>query len=358
MTRTPQNEFSAILSTARKHDASDIHLIAGLPPAYRVSGEIIIASNWDPLSRDHMNELANALLTDEQEIRLEKERELSISYYDEVHGRVRLSLYHRVGVIEMAIRMCNLAVQTAEDLMLPDVVHRLAERTSGLILITGPTGMGKTTTLNYFIDLINSSRRAKIVTIEDPVEFEHQHRRSIITQIEVGTDTYDFAHCLRHVLRLDPDVIAVGEMRDLETMETALAAAETGHLVLATLHTPSAAGTVERIVSSFEGSRQPQVVLQLASTLQGVIAQRLIPSVDKTRRVLATEVLLANDAVRNTIRDLRTHQLHNVIATSKSIGMHLMEEDLAELYREGMITLDQALANADMPDRVEALLKK
>lgn len=356
MKLSPEANFSAILSAARMHNASDIHLIAGLPPAYRVSGEIIIASNWDPLGRDELVLLTKTLLTPGQLERLERERELSISYFHEECGRIRLSLYHRLGITEMAIRMCNLEVQSADELMLPDVVSNLADKTAGLILVTGPTGMGKTTTLNYIIDVINSSRRAKIVTIEDPVEFEHAHRKSIVTQIEVGTDTYDFAHCLRHVLRLDPDVIAVGEMRDLDTMGTALAAAETGHLVLATLHTPSASGTIERIVSSFDGSRQPQVILQLASTLQAIIAQRLIPSVDKSRLVLACEVLLANDAVRNMIREQKIHQLQNIITTSRPAGMQTMEDSLAELYQKGLITLDQALAASNNTERLERLL--
>jgi twitching motility protein PilT len=253
--------------------------------------------------------------------------------------------------------MCNLEVQSAEDLMLPKEVDMLAENTSGLVLVTGPTGMGKTTTLNYMIDLINSSKRCKIITIEDPVEFEHSHRKSIVTQIEVGTDTLDFAHCLRHVLRLDPDVICVGEMRDLETMETALTAAETGHLVLATLHTPSACGTVERIVGSFDGARQPQVIVQLASTLRGIVAQRLVPTVDKKSRVLATEVLLGTEPVRAVIRENRLHHLPNTLATGRKSGMHAMEESLADLYRRGLISLDRALANANTPRDLKALLK-
>lgn len=358
MKRPPLASFAAILTAARKHNASDIHLIAGLPPAYRVSGEIVITSNWDPLTPDELNELAQGLLSPAQMERLEQERELCISHHHEECGRIRLSLYHRLGAIEMAIRMCNLAVQSAEELMLPTVADELAAKTSGLVIVTGPTGMGKTTTLNYMIDVINSTRRAKIITIEDPVEFEHAHRRSIVTQIEVGTDTYDFARCLRHVLRLNPDVIVIGEMRDTETMETALTAAETGHLVLATLHTPSATGATERIVSSFEGSRQPQIILQLATTLQGVIAQRLLTAVDKTHRVLATEVLIANDAVRNMIREGRVYQLYNILATSRSAGMHTMEDSLAELYRRGLITLDRAYAAANHPGNLRQMLER
>lgn len=350
--------FSSILHAARDNDASDIHLISGLPPAFRVSGEIIAASECEPLTRDALMALTDALLTPEQRQRLERERELSISYYHPDCGRIRLSLYHRIGVVEMAIRMCNLEVKSSQELMLPGVVERVAKLTSGLVIITGPTGMGKTTTLNYIIDIINSTRRSKIITIEDPVEFEHPHRKSVVTQIEVGTDTLSFAHCLRHVLRLDPDVICIGEMRDLDTMETALTAAETGHLVVATLHTPNAVTTIERISSAFDGPRQPQVVFQLSTTLQAVIAQRLIPRVDKQRRVLATEVLIASDAVRNIIREKRLHQLYNVVATSKTEdGMHTLESSLADLYQRGLITYESALVNASDQEHFKSLIR-
>ncbi len=349
-------EFCSVLRTARAYNASDIHLIAGLPPAFRVSGEIVVADEA-PMSREQLRELAGFLLTPVKQALLEKERELCLSSYDENWGRIRLSFYHRLDVPEMAIRLCNLEVKSAAELMLPDVVNDLALKSSGLVLVTGPTGMGKTTTLNYMIDLINSTRRRKIVTIEDPVEFEHSHRKSIVVQIEVGTDTASFLHCLRHVLRQDPDVICIGEMRDLDTMETALTAAETGHLVFATLHTPSACGTVERIVSSFDGARQPQVTLQLASVLQGVISQRLLPSVDKSHRVLASEVLVATTAVRNIIRENNLPQLRNAILTSRKEGAHTIEDSLSSLYHRGVITINQAKQHANVPGELDRVLK-
>jgi len=355
--KTPKDYFAELLHAARKQDASDLHLVADMPPAYRVNGEIVIPPDREPLSGELLNNLTKVLLSAEQQARLEKERELCVSIFDADCGRVRLSLYHHIGIVEMAIRMCNLQVKSAEELMLPPIIDQLAEKTSGLIIVSGPTGMGKTTTLNYIIDVINSSRRGRIITIEDPVEFEHPHKKCIVTQIEVGTDTNDFAHCLRSVLRLNPDVIVIGEMRDLDTMETALTAAETGHLVLATLHTPSASGAVERIVSSFEGRRQPQIVMQLATTLQGAIAQRLLPTADKERRVLATEVLIANDAVRNMIREGKAHMLYNPICTSRAAGMHSLEDSLSDLYRRGLITIDHALANANNPGMLQRLLK-
>ncbi len=353
---SPTNLFRHILQIARDSDASDIHLVAGLPPAFRVSGEIIMAPRHDPLTVDVLRGLSCTLLNDLQRVRFEQERELSISHFDAEWGRIRLSFYHRVGIPELAIRMCTQRVRSAAELMLPDIVTSLASLKSGLVLITGPTGMGKTTTMNYLIDVINASRRGKIITIEDPVEYEHAHRKCIITQIEVGTDTLSFASCLRHVLRLNPDVIAVGEMRDMETIETALTAAETGHLVLATLHTPSAGGTVERVIGSFDGQRQPQAVLQLASTLQAVVTQRLVPSVDKDRLILATEVLLANDAVRNLIREQKPHLLHNTISTNRADGMQSLEDSLGSLYTQGVITYEAALAHANRPEVLKGLL--
>ncbi len=348
--------FGSILETARGSDASDIHLVEGLPPAFRLSGEIGFVGDYPPMTRESLMNVVLTVLSDGQRERLSQERELCVSHYHEVCGRIRLSLYHRLDAIEMAIRMCNLSVKSREELGLPPAVDRLIEMGSGLVLVTGPTGVGKTTTMNYMIDAVNRARRGKIITIEDPVEFEHAHKKCVVTQIEVGTDTNSFAHCLRHVLRLDPDVIAIGEMRDLDTMETALTAAETGHLVLATLHTPNAVSTVERIVSSFEGSRQSQVALQLSTTLQGVIAQRLVPGVDRQRRLLATEVLLATDAARAIVREGRAHKLYNVISTSRAVGMHTMEDSLAGLYRRGEITLDSACAASISPERLQQLI--
>ncbi|MFT5127471.1 MAG: twitching motility protein PilT [Rhodothermales bacterium] len=349
--------FTAMLDTARRYDASDIHLIARLPPAYRVSGEIVIASECDPLSNETLLSLTDYLLTTQQRKQLEDDREITYSYFYPTSGRIRISFYHRIGGPEMAIRMCNLEVKSSDDLMLPTIVDKLANKTSGFIIITGPTGMGKTTTMNYLIDLINATRRGKIITIEDPVEFEHRHRKSIITQIEVGTDTHSFAACLRHVLRLDPDVVCVGEMRDLDTIETALTAAETGHLVIATLHTPNAVSTIDRIIGCFDGVRQPHVIMQLASSIEAIIDKRLIPSIDKERRVLATEVLVANTAIRSIIRESRMHQIYNAIASGRELGMHSLEESLASLYQRGLISLDQALANAVRPDELRGLLR-
>ncbi|MFH1547275.1 MAG: ATPase, T2SS/T4P/T4SS family, partial [bacterium] len=269
------NQFTAILNAGRKGNASDIHLVANLPPVYRINGDII-TSEWEPLSRLDLKNLTEKILTEEQLALFKKEKELCISYYHEKNGRIRISFYYRIGTPELSIRLCNLEIQTRKKLGLPEILEVLGKKTSGLIVITGPTGMGKTTTLNYLIDFINSSRRSKIVSIEDPVEFEHTNKRSIVVQLEIGTDALSFSKCLRHTLRLDPDVICIGEMRDKETIETALIAAETGHLVITTLHTPSSYGALDRIISVFGGDRQSQVGVQLSTVLHGVIAQRLV----------------------------------------------------------------------------------
>ena len=352
---SPKQRFEGTLRVAREHNASDVHIMAGLPPAYRVSGEIIV-SNWDPFSREELTDLAAYVLTPAQLQRLEAQRELCVSYYHADTGRLRVTFYHRLGVPELAIRMCNLEVKSADQLMLPPIANDITNLTSGLVIVTGPTGSGKTTTLNYLLDAINASRRCKIITIEDPVEYEHRHRKSLVVQIEVTTDTLSFASCLRSVLRRDPNVICIGEMRDIETMETALAAADTGHLVLATLHTPNAVGTVERIMGCFEGGRQAQVIFQLSSTLQAVIAQRLVPNVDRTGRVLACEVLIGTGAVRNMIREKNLHLIQNTIATSRNLGMQTMEESLASLYRRGLITYNDALIYANSPADLQRML--
>lgn len=253
--------FENILLTAKKMGASDIHFLLNMPPMVRVTGEISALKTWSVFDRETLAAMAEALLDPNQLERLEQERELCVSYFSDRCGRHRLTFYHRVGAVELAVRIAQTEILNRELLGLPPIVEEIITKTSGLILVTGPTGSGKTTTLNYMIDGINKSLSGKIVTIEDPVEFEHYHQRSIITQVEVGTDTLSFPSFLRSVLRLDPDVIVIGEMRDLDTISTALTSAETGHLVLATLHTPSAIGTAERIINVFPGEKQAQAAL-------------------------------------------------------------------------------------------------
>jgi twitching motility protein PilT len=265
---------------------------------------------------------------------------------------VRVTFYRRNGHPEMSLRFCGERVATRQELGLPERIDELVNRPNGLVLVTGPTGAGKTTTLNYLVDLINTQRRCKIVTIEDPIEFVHQNKRAIVVQQEVLSDVRSFNRALIHVLRQDPDVIVVGEMRDHEAIATALAAAETGHLVLATLHSPNVAHALERIVGVFEGNAQRQIVLQLANALQGIISQDLLPAADRTRRVLAYELLIASGAVRNLIREGQLHQLENLLQTGRKEGMVLMDNCLYDLYCKCLISYDTAVSRARHPDRI------
>ena len=340
-----------LLEAANEFGASDLHLIAGVPPAYRVNGEIILADE-DALTPEVVTTIAERLLNDVQREKFEREWELCISLLHATAGRVRVTFYRRNGHPEMSFRLCGDRIPGREELGLPAKIDEMARRPNGLFLITGPTGAGKTTTLNYMVDVINAERRCKIITIEDPIEYVHENKRAIVVQQEVLTDTHSFNRALVHGLRQDPDVIVVGELRDHEAMATALKAAETGHLVLATLHSPNVALALERIIGVFEGSAQRQIVLQLANSLQGIISQELLPSVDRSRRVLAYEFLIATSAVRNLIRENNLHQLENCIQTGARDGMVLMDNCLYENYSRCQISYDTALSRARNPDRI------
>ncbi len=283
----------------------------------------------------------------------EEEWQLCFSKHAEGVGRYRASIYFRAACPEFSIRLCETSVRSAETLKLPPVIEELTRRTSGLVLVTGPTGVGKTTTLNYMVNAINNQRRAKIVTIEDPIEYVHHNARSMVIQQEVGTDVKNFRSALIHLLRQDPDVIVIGEMRDLETIETTLIAAETGHLVLATLHTPDAVQTVQRIYSVFPSEQQNQIIVQLANSLQAVIAQKLLPKADGQGRALACEVCVTTSAVRNHIRDKQPHLLYSEMQTGKKRQMQAMDAALLELYQRGEITYDVAVSNAREPQYIQ-----
>jgi twitching motility protein PilT len=340
-----------LLATASDHDASDLHLVAGVPPAFRVNGEIILADG-DVLRGEDLRDIVDSLVNEAQRRKFEQDWELCVSLVHPSAGRMRVTFYRRNGFPEMSIRFCGEGIPPRSELGLPEKIDELARRPNGLVLITGPTGAGKTTTLNYLVDLINSERRCKIVTIEDPVEIVHGNKRAIVVQQEVLTDVRSFNRAIIHVLRQDPDVIVIGEIRDHEAIATALTAAETGHLVLATLHSPSVAHALERIVGVFEGAVQRQIVLQLANSLQGIIAQELLPAVDRNRRVLAYELLLANGAVRNLIRENQLHMLDTVIQTSRKEGMVLMDNCLHDLYLKCRISYDVAASRARHPEAV------
>ncbi|MFI4911474.1 MAG: type IV pilus twitching motility protein PilT [Sedimentisphaeraceae bacterium JB056] len=350
-------DLRSIMALARRYNASDIHIVAKLPPLLRINGDIILA-DYPPLQPEDTKRLCYCLMNDEQKAIFEKDWQLCCSVLDDEFGRFRVSIYNQNSNPEMSIRPVTDHIKTREDLRLPEQIEELTRYAGGLVLVTGPTGSGKTTTLNYMIDLINSERRCKIITIEDPIEYIHSRKKAIIVQQEVHTDVKTFSKALIHVLRQDPDVICVGEMRDLDTTATALTAAETGHLVIATCHTPNAYQTIERIVSIFPDNQQSQIVTQLANCLRGVIAQRLVPSSDKKSVILATELILIDAPARKHIRDKEFHQLINVIQTGRRRGMHSMDDTLIELYQNGEISYDTCLNNAQNPTSLREKIHK
>jgi twitching motility protein PilT len=342
--------LESILAFARDHKASDIHLIRNLPPAFRISGDIRI-STGEPLTEESLRGMVDRILmhTRQHEVLAEK-GQLCVSQDLPGLARFRASIYMRTGVPELAIRVAERTIRAREALGLPEVVDGLTRLPNGLILVTGPTGMGKTTTLNYMVDLINRERRVKIITIEDPIEYVHDNRMSIVVQQEVHTDTPSFRDALVHVLRQDPDVIVVGEMRDLETISTAITAAETGHLVLATLHTPDSVQTVQRIFSVFPGEQQNNIMYQLSNSLQAVLAQSLLPRATGDGMVMACEVCIVTAAVRNHIRSGDAHHLISEIQSGRRHKMRSMDDALMELYQKGEISYDTAFSNARDPE--------
>ncbi|MGA2041375.1 MAG: PilT/PilU family type 4a pilus ATPase [Bryobacteraceae bacterium] len=333
-----------LLSFAASRGASDVLLIAGAPAVLRVNGALA-AGSGPPLEADDVRSLVLPLLTPPQLEELQKNRSADLSFLREGLGRFRVNLHHQRGTLAASIRLLPARIPSLESLHLPPALAKLAERRQGLVLVTGATGCGKTSTLAALIDIVNSKRQAHVVTIEDPVEYQHTNRSSIIEQIEVGRDTPDFAGTLRSIMRQTPDVILVGEMRDAETMATVLTAAETGHLVLSTLHTNDAIQAVARILDSFPAANQPQIRQQISLALAAVIAQQLVPGLDGVSRWPATEILIANDAARSLIRKGDDHQLRSQISVGRADGMMTMEQSLAELVRTNRIARDTAFAH-------------
>jgi twitching motility protein PilT len=340
-----------IVRAARQHNASDVHLIRGVAPALRIGGDIQV-SGGVPLDQPTLEAFLDDLLTERQKQHLYDQLQLCFSRYWEGVGRCRVSIYFHAGCPEYALRLCEQTIRSREDLRIPPVVEELTRLPSGLIVVTGPTGSGKTTTLNFMVDLINRERRAKVITIEDPVEYVHENNRSIIVQQEVFIDTPSFRAALTHVLRQDPDVIVVGEMRDLETISTAVAAAETGHLVLATLHTPDAVQTIQRVFSVFPSEQQNNIRYQLSNCLQAIVAQQLLPRADGRGLILGTEVCIATPAIRKFIRDGSPHLIFSEMQTGKKHRMQTMDAVLLQLYQKGEITYDTAVSNAREPDTI------
>lgn len=344
-------KLRTIIAAAREHGASDAHILQGLPPMFRLGGQIV-GTKGAPMTADLIRACLDDMLNAEQRERFEREWQLCVSVVLPELGRSRVTVYRRNGCPELAIRLSEPVIRTRDQLGLPPILDELARKTHGLVVLTGPTGVGKTTTFHYLLDLINAERACKIVTIEDPVEFVHAFKRAIVVQQEVLTDVHDFGSSLRHVLRQDPDVIGIGEMRDAETIYTALMAAETGHLVLGTLHTPGAADVVQRMVSAFPTGQQDEVRFMLANTLQGVIAQQLLPAAVRSGRVLCCEVLIGTQAVRKHIRDNAPHQLVSEMQAGRKHGMVTMDRALLELYQKGEITYDDALSVAQRPEDI------
>ncbi|MEW5758014.1 MAG: type IV pilus twitching motility protein PilT [Candidatus Omnitrophota bacterium] len=326
-----------------KEGASDLHLTEEEPPIIRVDGKLI-RTDLGKLKRDEIKRIIYTILTNPQKEEFEKELELDLSLALPGLDRFRVNVHMQKGSVEAAFRRIPLEIPSLEQLRLPSIVSTLARKPNGLVLVTGPTGVGKTTTLAAMIDLINSERESIIVCIEDPIEFIHKNKKSIIKQREVYSDTHSFAEALRHTLRQDPNVIVVGEMRDLETISTTLTAAETGHLVLATLHTPDAPQTIERIIDVFPPHQQQQVRLQLADCLQAVVSQLLLPQAGGKGRVIATEIMIGTPGIRNLIREQEIEQIPTLMQTGGQFGMKTMDKSLRELLEAGLISLDTAMA--------------
>ncbi len=351
-----QNRVNDYLVEAFEAGASDLHVTMGIPPMIRVDGELRPLPDAPRMTPGMTRELIYDILSTDQRQRLETEWELDFGYSVPGTGRFRVNVYFQRGALGAAFRTIPQEIKGFEELGLPPAVERMAEKPRGLVLVTGPTGSGKSTTLAAMIDKINEERREHIMSVEDPIEYLHEHKKCIVNQREVNQDTKGFAEALRHVLRQDPDVILVGEMRDLETISTALTAAETGHLVLATLHTQDAPQTVDRIIDVFPPHQQGQIRTQLSSALQGILTQALIPRHDGEGRAVAVEILVPTAGVRNLIREGKVHQLYSAIQTGAKFGMQTMDGALVELVRRGAISFHEAAKHSGNPDELKRLM--
>jgi twitching motility protein PilT len=347
-----------LLARTVQAEASDLHLVPGAPPAIRVHGELVWLDNVERLKPDDTRGLIYRILSTDQQKRLEVDRQLDFSHGVPGLARFRVNVHFQRGSLAAAFRHVPEELRTLEELGLPPSLRELAMRPRGLVLVTGPTGSGKSTTLAAMFDEVNRTKPHHVLTFEDPIEFVHRHKRCVVTQREIGTDAASFADGLRAGLRQDPDLILLGEMRDLETIATALTAAETGHLVLATLHTQSAPSTIDRVIDVFNPTQQEQVRMQLANTLQGVVTQTLLPTADHDGRVACLEILLPDDAVRNLIRQGKVEQIYSVMQTSTQRGMQTMEHGLTELIRKRVVTIDAALAVSSRRDQLIGMLER
>jgi len=336
--------------------ASDLHVTTGTYPQIRVAGRLVPLTEFEVLTPQETQRLAYSVLNESQKQRFEEQHELDLSFGIQGLARFRCNVFRQRGAVAAAIRVIPFTIRSFEDLGLPKIAQELADRPKGLVLITGPTGSGKSTTLAAMIDKINSERSEHIITVEDPIEFLHPHKKCLVNQREIRSDTHSFTDALRAVLRQDPDVVLIGEMRDLETIAAAITIAETGHLTFGTLHTNSCAQTVNRIIDVFPTTQQAQVRAQLSLVLEGVLAQTLIPKIGGGR-VMALEIMVATPAIRNLIREEKIHQIYSSLQAGSKYGMQTMNQALADLVRRRLITREHALNRSSLPDELVQLLQ-
>lgn len=351
------HDMYELLLEVERRGGSDLHITVGMPPVMRLHGALVRLEGPELTSTD-TRDLVFSVMTDEQRSALERDWELDFAYSRPGHARFRVNAYYQRESVGAAFRLIPIEIRTVRDLGLPPILEVLAERPRGLVLVTGPTGSGKSTTLAAMIDHINHSRAEHVITIEDPIEYLHTHDQAMVNQREVGADTKSFSRALKNILRQDPDVILIGEMRDLETVSAALTAAETGHMVFATLHTQDATQTIDRVIDVFPPYQQTQVRVQLAGALQGVVSQQLLPTCDGCARAVACEVLIPTPAIRNLIREGKTHQLPTALQTGTQHGMVTMDQSLADMYKRGIISLETAMQRAVDPSVLKTLLDK
>jgi twitching motility protein PilT len=351
-----QLDFADVLLEVIDRRASDLHITAGAPPTVRIRGRLVPMDGFPVLTPNDTREIVYSILSEGQRQKFENNWQLDFAYQIPGRGRFRVNAYFQRAAVGAAFRLIPFDVVPLESLGLPTVVADFANKPRGLVLVTGPTGSGKSTTLASLIDVINATREDHIMTVEDPIEFLHHHKKCIVNQRELGSDAISFGDALKAALRQDPDVILVGEMRDLETIGTALTAAETGHLVFATLHTQDTPQTIDRIIDVFPPEQQGQVRAQLSVALQGIMTQTLLPTADGAGRVVAAEVLVPTPAVRNLIREAKTHQIYSVIQTGASHGMQTMDAALVQLVRSGKVNRQVAESRAHAPEEFRRLL--
>ncbi len=347
-----------LLAVVVEHGASDLHLTAGSPPVMRVVGRLERLQDYGTLEPETLRTLLYRILSTDQQKVLDTRRQLDFSHAVPGLARFRVNTYFQRGTVAAAFRLVPAKIKPLDELGMPESLYELAEKPRGLVLVTGPTGSGKSTTLASLLNYINRNRHEHIVTVEDPIEFLHTHGTCVVNQREIGPDAVSFAEALRAALRQDPDVILVGEMRDLETISTALTAAETGHLVFGTLHTQSAPSTIDRVIDVFPPEQQNQIRQQLSMTLQGVVTQNLLPTADGRGRTPALEILIPDDAVRNLIRQAKVEQIYSVMQTSTSRGMMTMEQSLSDLVQRRVVSAEVAFSRSSRPEQLRGLLER